>query len=157
GFDPPAHFEGDLFFNKQPHLWGFLEGCGEPSQINGCNSPVHTTYELTNPTNEHPVGFYMLLGSWFGDFNVSVDNFLKATLAATNSGLAAMWVIDPHWRPESLGMGDILGNMQLRTVNDTNYSHGSQREKFILGDPTLRLQLTAPPSNPAASTNGQGQ
>ncbi len=100
--------------------------------------------------------FYLLLGSIFGDWNLT-DNFLRATLGATNYGLACMWVRDFNWRLEGMGLGETLGEGLLKTANDAfECPNGGRRVLAIMGDPTLTIHPSAPPSNLTGTTNGSG-
>jgi hypothetical protein len=63
---------------------------------------------------------------------------------------------DPTWHLETLALGETLGDCLLRTANDTNQfvGNGAFRSLAIMGDPSLRLNVTGPPSNLNVSTNG---
>jgi hypothetical protein len=144
-FVPGSNLEGDVFADKKSCLWGIQGGDGGPSSI---SSGLHTSTDLTNPAKEPPVGFYLLEGSWFGDWNLNTNNFLRAVLGTANYGLASMWAHAGRWRLETLAVGDTLGDGLLRTANDTNsFPNGGGRSLAIMGDPTLRLHATAPVSN----------
>jgi hypothetical protein len=155
GSDPSTLAQSDLFLDKRAQVWGFQSGSGEPDKINNCSGcTVHNSQELT--TNEPPVGFYMLLGSWFGDWNLSVNNLMRATLATTNNGLACMWVRFTDWHLEPMAIGETLGEGQLRSVNYPNLpSDFTTRVLGIMGDPTLRLFPIAPPGAVTAANVGQ--
>jgi hypothetical protein len=156
GLEPDGNVGSDCFLEKRPHLWGFQAGNGTPEAINNCDGCiVHRSQELT--TNSPSVCFYMLLGSWFVDWNLTVNNFMRATLCTSNYGLAAIWVRRFTWQLQPLALGEPLGNGQLATANNLTQSpFGPRRVLSIMGDPTLRLQITAPVSNLAAATNAQG-
>jgi hypothetical protein len=80
---------------------------------------------------------------------------LRAPLGTANYGLAAGWAIQLIWRLESLGLGQPLGDGLLRTQNDTVQIFAfSNIHLELLGDPTLRLQVTAPVTNLVATPNG---
>jgi hypothetical protein len=140
---------GDFFLqNARPSIWGFLAGAGLWDRVNQA-FPVleHTSADLANPANEPKVAFSMLLASFMGDWNLRTDNLLRSLLATPNFGLASMWTRFALWRTDALGLGEHLGACFTRMVNapkNVFYSHS--RELTILGDPTLRMHILAPPS-----------
>ena len=104
-------------------------------------------------TNEPPINFYMLSGSYFCDWNGGSDNFMRGVLSTTNYGLASLWTRDGTWRLGSLAMGGTLSDALLDTVN-ANPSGRSSRTTYILGDPSLRTFFTPPVTNLAANVQG---
>lgn len=146
---------GDCFLaTTTSYLWGMQGGYGGPATINcdpGANqvqgiSP-HETRHLAGLAAEPRIGFYLLKGSYFGDWNQTPDNLLRACLATRNHGLAAVWTRDSLWHFESLAAGDTLGSGFVRTARGA----ASTRTTALLGDPTLRARLTAPPGQPTAT------
>ena len=143
-------------------VWGFIVGPGGAYLIN-INMWVleHTTASLTHLQNEPHVAFHLLLGSYFGDWN-STNNFMRATLATPNYGLAAAWMspgpTPTHWRFQSMGLGEPLGAGLLSTVNDNPRQMTGDNVRFlaILGDPTLRLHVITPPSQLTVSRGNAG-
>ena len=76
------------------------------------------------------------------------NDFMRATLATTNYGLATMWTLDSQWRLHGMAMGEPLGNGLLRTANNLNgLASDKSRVLAVLGDPTLRLHTLSPPAN----------
>lgn len=149
--------DGDCFRTTQSYLWGIQGGYGAPTRIN--NSPdanraqgiaAHETANLAAPAAEPRIGFYLLKGSYFGDWNQTPDNLLRGCLATRNYGLAAVWTRDSIWHFESLAAGDTLGSGLVRTARGA----ASTRTTALLGDPTLRARITAPPVEPIASRAG---
>jgi hypothetical protein len=103
--------------------------------------------------------FYMLHGSYFGDWDSS-NNFLRASLASSGYGLAAAWTGLPHWYLHHMALGETIGLSTLvtqnnRTVykNQVNLAVG-QVHIALMGDPTLRMHTVAPPSNLSAISGG---
>jgi hypothetical protein len=146
---------GDCFLaTTTSYLWGMQGGYGGPATIN-CNAGVnrvqgisaHETRYLAEPAAEPRIGFYLLKGSYFGDWNQTPDNLLRACLATRNYGFAAVWTLDSLWHFESLAAGDTLGSGFVRTA----LGAASTRTTALLGDPTLRARLTAPPGQPTAT------
>ncbi len=92
----------------------------------------------------------LLFGSWHGDWD-HADNVLRAPLA-NRFGLAAMWSGRPHWFLHPLGLGETLGAATRLTQNNTGLYQNQQNHNTnsvhiaLMGDPTLRLYPTLPPS-----------
>ena len=113
-----------------------------------------STTDFAN-NNPHAV-FYMLDGSWFGDWD-SFDNLLRAPLASGGYGLASAWTGLPHWYLHHMGLGETIGVRTLLAQNN----HGLYKNQVnlgtgqvhiaLMGDPTLRMHIVAPPANVAAS------
>ncbi len=154
GFAKNQILPGDCFTTPVPLLWGFLAGYGNLAAINGI-AVRHTTADLTDPTKEPMVGFYLLGGSFFGDWNMTDSTFLRAVLGTPRYGLAAMWARGSQWRLETLGLGDTLGDALMRTTADTNQIR-SCRTTCLMGDPALRFFPVAPPRSLAAAKGAGG-
>jgi hypothetical protein len=149
---------GDPFHQRSnAYLWGFLSGFGGPDQISqGApgSAPLegpflmHTTSELAavarTPAalSEAKVGFYFLYGSYFGDWNFQ-DNLMRAALATPQYGLAA--VGGANWQFHGLALGEPIGEGVKRTINDHLLEPNVRRDLSFLGDPTLRINVIAPP------------
>jgi hypothetical protein len=145
---------GDFCLQRsKPSLWGFLSGAGAMDRLNnGIPILEHTAAELTNPANEPKTAFYVVLSSFLGDWNLSTNNYLRSLLATPNYGLAAMWTRFALWRTDALGVGEHLGAAFVRMVNDPkNVFYDQSRDLTILGDPTLRMHILAPPVNATAT------
>jgi hypothetical protein len=107
--------------------------------------------------------FVMLLGSWIGDWD-ETDNLMRAVLATPTYGLACVYAGRPHWFFHYMGIGETLGYCARLTQN--NHAGGLYRNQTnnfagyvhieLLGDPTLRLQVVAPPSRLRAVSTGSG-
>jgi hypothetical protein len=162
---------GDPFHQRsEGYTWGFYSGDGGLDAISqGVPQTTssegtylqHRTADLANSSkepNEPKIAFYLLLGSYFGDWNMP-ENFMRACLSTERYGYAAMW-ISPRptwditdWQFQGMALGDTLGDCLLKTVNDKagdSNDWDSSRERAILGDPTLRLHILEPPSEVGA-------
>lgn len=155
GLAPGVVMPGDPFIDPRPALWGIEGGFGINNALNAGGAAEHSARDLADPAREPAIGYYLLKGSLFCDWNGADNNLLKATLATPNYGLASMFTMSLIWRFGSLGLGDTLGDGFLATVNET-VPPPSCRTTFLLGDPTLRLGLVAPVSNLSATANGVG-
>ena len=94
--------------------------------------------------------FTLLFGSYFGDWD-SRDNLLRAPLAAESHGLASVWAGRPHWYLHSMALGETIGHATRLTQNNRAVyapAGGFARGVHValMGDPTLRLHIVAPPS-----------
>ncbi len=175
----------DRFINMRPlpqrvaYLFGFHEMNAFSTGIilgweyrNAARTYSHTSEDLVVPENEAAIGFHLAYGSYFGDWNLNSNNWLKSLLAMPNSGLAALYYFPNKWRLEKLGLGAPLA-VGMQEFNDpTKYeSHrlssngailSSYRPDFapprmlsILGDPTLRIHILPPPANLQAVAQGE--
>ena len=154
--NPDSLTVGDFYLqNARPSAWGFLAGAGLWDRVNQA-IPVleHTSAHLANPANEPKTSFYILLSSFMGDWNLRTDNFLRSLLATPNHGLASMWTRAALWRTDALGIGEHLGAALTRMVSSPkNTFYDQSRDLTILGDPTLRLHVLAPPTNLKAASS----
>jgi len=94
--------------------------------------------------------FTLLFGSYFGDWD-SRDNLLRAPLAAESHGLVSVWAGRPHWYLHPMALGETIGHAARLTQNNRGlyiptggFPHGVH--VALMGDPTLRLHMVAPPS-----------
>jgi hypothetical protein len=166
---------GDPFYQRnRSYLLAFQAGSG---WIDSINAGEHTSGGLTDTTKEPTAAFYGLWGSFFGDWNlmgviatnVIYSNFMRSMLTSPDYGLATFWAGNLRGEPsigfvptilrlDTMAMGEHLGRSLLQMVNDpanptTAISNG-RRERTILGDPSLRLHILAPPANLTAQING---
>jgi hypothetical protein len=140
---------GDFFLQRsRSSLWGMMSGAGAGDSVNqGYPYLQHTSADLANPANEPSSVFNVLLASFMGDWNLGNNNFLRTLLATPNYGLASMWTRYALWRVDSMGLGEPIGNALTRMVNDPKNSfYDRSRDLTILGDPTLRMHVLAPPA-----------
>lgn len=141
--------------STQSYLWAY--GCG-PGFFQGASGVAQTSDFASTDTK---VVFTMLYGSYFGDWDTT-DNFLRAPLATATYGLTAAWPGRPGWQVHQMGMGKTIGYSAKATQN--NYppsllyrnsppdrpSYGGVHVA-LMGDPTLRMHVVAPPSGLTAS------
>lgn len=140
---------GEFFptLQSEAYLFAFGAGGGDRDKADGVGSTED--FAAMNPK----ALFFLLHGSYFGDWNTT-DNFLRAALASDGYGLVSIWSSLPHWYFHHLAMGETIG-FATRLVqnnragvyrNDPDYSIG-QAHISMMGDPTLRPFIVAPPSN----------
>jgi hypothetical protein len=145
----------------------FVYGCGSGgySAINGLGpgQPYNFASSTDLVANDVHGVFFMVFGSWLGDWDHS-DDFMRAFLATPTYGLACVWSGLPHWFMHPMGLGETLGYCARLTQN--NKSPGLYQTEAnlcanevhiaLMGDPTLRLHPVAPPAGLAAAA-GQNQ
>jgi hypothetical protein len=106
--------------------------------------------------------FYLLFGSWFVDW-AQRDNLLRSVLAVPDYGLTSAWAGRPHLFLHAMSMGETIGyGMRASQNNSTLYSNQVNRETrgihlALMGDPTLRLHVVAPPSALSSSSDAAGE
>lgn len=122
------------------YAWSY--GCGGGT-FTSCGG-VGTTADFAASQNRSV--FTMLFGSYFGDWD-STDNLLRAALAQGWT-LANCWAGRPHWSFHPMGLGETIGQCARRSQNDTDMGGFGLRYVHIalLGDPTLREHIVAPPT-----------
>lgn len=149
GIDPEYVFEGNPFDRTNAALWGVMGGFGLPFGI-FANNIWHLSGEMPHVEREPKIAFLNLFGSYFVDFHYP-DNFMRAFLATPTYGLATMWFkpvpIDRIGLDfESTGLGDTIGSGFIRSMHSSTQNGSANMFVTLLGDPTLRVHLLAPPS-----------
>jgi hypothetical protein len=142
-------------------LWVFGSGGANVTLISGLG--VHGQFNdvwSADLVDQHARGtFYLLLGSWFVDWS-QPDNIMQAALAAPDYGLTAAWSGRPHLFFQHMAMGEPIGyGIRLSQNNSTLYTNQVNRfprgiHIALLGDPTLRQQVVAPPSGLKVAAGG---
>lgn len=146
------------FVNGQSYLWTYSSGGGLQAYVgstltyNGANN-IATTETYAGGVQMNGV-FNMSFGSYFGDWD-NTNNFLRAPLASGQC-LTNCWAAIPAWYFHHMGMGLNIGYSAWRTMNNaslylplTDGWQGSigRAHLGLMGDPSLRMQMTAPPTN----------
>lgn len=154
GAQPEGIVDGDPFLPGASSTWGILCGYGLPYGVRGQPSAYHESLHLADPAKAPRLLFASLFASYCLDFDYA-DNFMRAFLGAQDAGLAVTW-----FRPvpsenvplsfEALGLGETIGSGFLRMINDNPDRSAPNTYLALLGDPTLRMQILAPPSALAA-------
>lgn len=147
--------EGDFFMAKTPLMAGFLCGYGSATTINNASPRQHSSEILATPGKQPSTAFAFMDGSYFGQWNLQ-NSFLRAFLTTSNGGLGAVWMRGCVLHTEVAGLGEPVGEIVRRTVNDTNmFRYGGHLYLNWMGDPTLRLQITDPPHSLTATSNNK--
>ena len=122
------------------YAWSY--GCGGGSYTSAAGIGSTATFAASAPRGV----FTMLFGSYFGDWD-STDNFLRAALGSGWT-LASVWAGRPHCSFHRMALGETIGACARASQNDTLLGGYGQRyvHLALLGDPTLRQHVTAPPT-----------
>jgi hypothetical protein len=135
------------------YLWGC--GCG-PGYYTSCGG-IGTTSDFA--TQDPQVVFTMFFGSYFGDWDCQ-NNFLRAALGTPTYTLTTAWVARPYWFFHHMALGETVGfSTRLSQNNITLYSSGLYYYRVhaaLMGDPTLRMHVVAPPTSLDVATNVNG-
>lgn len=141
---------GDYFgaLSQESHQWSY--GCGAGS-YNSC-SGVGSSGDFAGDSLLSV--FTVLFGSYFGDWDSPVNNFLRVPLASGTT-LANCWGGRPFWYFHHMAMGDPIGfAAKISMNNSATYDfNNSQRgvHMALMGDPTLRADIVAPVSDLVAT------
>lgn len=138
---------------NQSFLWGY--GCGPADYV--LSQGVTSTAELA--AGDPQVVFTMLYGSYFGDWDTTND-LLRAPLATPTYTLTCAWAGRPHWPFHHMGLGEPIGFSARLAQNNDGTLYNTEYARFLhialMGDPTLRMFVVAPPSGLTVSTNPAG-
>ncbi len=136
----------DYFTTLGSNSYQWSYGCGGGSYTS-CGGVGYTSDFAADTV--HTI-FTMLFGSYFGDWD-SQDNFLRAPLAS--GALTCAWAGRPYWHFHQMSLGETVGFCAQESQN--NYFTGLYISNFgagyvhqaLMGDPSLREHIIAPPSN----------
>jgi hypothetical protein len=154
GADPES---GRPFFDALEDPAGgyaFAFGCGggNPQGAAGVGSTMDFARRMPRSV------FVGLFGSYFGDWAYA-NNFLRAPLFAQPGALASLWFARPWAHLHGLGAMRSFGDEYLRTVQGSGYDVGAARmgvHQGLMGDPTLRMFTTRPPTMLRATATDDG-
>lgn len=160
--DAPAADRWFSRLTRDDYAWAF--GCGGGSDFTVSHLGTHGAYNdvwASDFLDSRPkAAFYLLFGSWFVDWSAS-DNILRTALASPELGLAAAWCGRPHLFLHHMGSGDTIGHGFRLSQNNagTLYQNQVQRQLrgvhiALLGDPTLRQHIVAPPRSARTEATG---
>ncbi len=157
-FGPTEVHERDWFstLDRESYLWAY--GCGFAGYDNAGGIGSTWDFAAIDPR----AVFTMLLGSYFGDWDVQ-NSFLRAPLATSTYGLTCSWAGRPHWFYHHMALGETIGHSARLTQNN-GFSGVYQEPNYesrkvhvaLMGDPTLRMHPVAPPSALTATATPSG-
>jgi hypothetical protein len=144
GFDAIDTTDFFTTLAHESYMWSYGLGGGTFENAAG----IGHTSDFASDTVQSV--FVMLFGSYFGDWD-NEDNFLRAPLASANRALTCCWVGCPYWLFHHMALGENIGYSVRLTQNNSNLyaSNTAARQVHIalMGDPTLKMHIVAPPSN----------
>jgi hypothetical protein len=144
------------------YLWTYACGGGQDTSMSamGTHGQYFDSWTTDIVSQDPKAVFFMLEGSWMGNWD-HTDNYLRSVLATPTMGLACCCIAGhPHAFYHHMGLGEPIGyGIRLTMNNSTLYRNQSNefaRAIYIelMGDPTLRLDQVAPPSNLSSVANG---
>ncbi|MCB0791365.1 MAG: T9SS type A sorting domain-containing protein [Flavobacteriales bacterium] len=158
GFGPlvnPNNVEVNAYFYALPlqsYIWSYACGGGWWDSAGG----VGTTSDFAS--NSVQTIFTILFGSYFGDWDCQND-LLRAALGSGTT-LTNFWAGYPNWFFHHMGMGETIGYGTVLTQNNgnghyepANWQNG-RVHIALMGDPSLRMFIVAPPSNVSGAITG---
>ncbi|HLH54065.1 MAG TPA: hypothetical protein VKY92_10680, partial [Verrucomicrobiae bacterium] len=104
--------------------------------------------------NDVKAVFTLMFGSWLGDWD-SEDDLQRSILATPSYGLTCAWSGRPHWFLQHMALGLPIGFSARLTQNNgrdglyhNQMNNGAgQIHIALMGDPTLRMHVVAPPED----------
>lgn len=163
---PNNYYAGNGFYSPEfwnevqnnDYLW-FTKGSGG-GDYTACTG-MGSTYHYAASSGVKTV-FNAEFASFFEEWDVA-DNFLRAPLAAKGSALTDVWSENPTWVLMHMAMGKSIGFSTRVSQNNSTYYNIPSYPGLInahrgvhlalMGDPTLRQHITAPPANLNVSGN----
>jgi len=146
----------DYFSTLNNQSYMFSYGCGG-GWFTGANG-IGDTPDFVSPGVR--TIFTVVFGSYFGDWN-NANNFLRAPLASGTT-LASYWAGYPNWYIQHMGLGETIGYGAMLTQNNTGHYEPANPQAnrvhvALMGDPSLRMHIVAPPTNVAAVSTSATQ
>ena len=161
---PANGYYSPEFWNElqaNDHLW-FTKGTGGGAYT-ACTGMGSTYHYAASPGVK--TVFNAEFASYFEEWDVT-DNFLRAPLAAKGYALTDVWSDNPAWVFMHMGMGKPIGFSTRVSQNNNSYYNvpgypnlpNSRRgvHMALMGDPSLRMKIVAPPANFSVTTNTNG-
>lgn len=143
--------------NPQSYLMGYGCGSGGYSSAGGVGNSTNFATDSVN------IVFSNLFGSYHGDWDFETNPFMPSALASRGGILTCSWAGRPHHFYQALASGETIGYCMKETHNavyNSGYFPSLSGEGGIqtalLGDPTLRAHIVAPPAN-ATAISGCGK
>lgn len=142
------------------YLWAYGCGAGTYTSIGGLGTADGYNDGVTTDIVKGDVKavFTLLFGSWLGDWD-SEDDLQRSVLATPSYGLTCVWSGRPHWFLHHMALGEPIGFSTRLTQNNrgdglyhNQMNNGaSQIHIALMGDPTLRMHVVAPPAQLVAN------
>jgi len=130
--------------SQNSYVWSYALGGGTFQSAGGIGQTSDFAVNTVKSV------FTMLFGSYFGDWN-NENNFLRAPLASADRALTCCWAGCPYWLFHHMALGANIGYSTRLTQNNLSlYSSNASANQVhiaLMGDPTLKMDIVAPPSN----------
>ena len=145
----PAQIDSGSYIKdmaNKSYLWSY--GCNS----GGYTSVLRVAYVPEFNTLQYNSIFTILFGSYLGDWD-SEDNIMRVAIASEPSILTCCWSSRPFWQFQHMSLGETIGFSTLLSQNnqylyETSGLYGYRLIHIaLMGDPTLKMQYVAPPSN----------
>jgi len=157
GVGPDGLVWADIFSRQTPAFFGLQGGFGGADAINNAmphvksaNGARRVSADFADTDTEPASLWNVFAGSYFMHWNLE-DDFLRASLGGSQSGLLALPGFGVNWRFDPLGLGGCIGECMVLTsrgqgrhLRGEPLSYNTIRVLAILGDPTLRCWVTPP-------------
>lgn len=125
-------------------IWAYGTGPGSFTSAGG----IGNTKDFN--TKQGAATFNFLFGSFFGDWD-NFSAFLRAPLALENGGLTNAWAGRPWWHVHPMALNQSIGYCTKLVQNNVDeYATQFFRNNIhvaLMGDPTLRMHMFAPPTD----------
>ncbi|HWH72352.1 MAG TPA: fibronectin type III domain-containing protein, partial [Candidatus Sulfotelmatobacter sp.] len=145
------------------YLWAYGCGAGTFTSIGGLGTADAYNDGVTTDVvrNDIKAVFTLFFGSWLGDWD-SEDNIMRSVLATPTYGLTCAWSGRPHWYLQHMALGEPIGfGARLTQNNGKNglyqnqiNSTAGEIQVALMGDPSLRMHVVAPPKGVQAQRHG---
>lgn|ERR1043166_7085288 len=147
----------------QSYLWTCACTSGGYSSMSylGTNGQYSDVWSTDIVGQDAKAVFFMLFGSWFGEWDHS-DDILRAALATPTMGLASCLAGRPHWFVHHMGLGEPIGFSARLTMNNSSLYRNEVNNLTrgihiaLMGDPTLRMHPVAPPASLTGTFGSNG-
>ena len=146
------------------YLWAYGCGPGTYTSIGGLGTANDYNDGVSTDLVRADVKavFTLMFGSWLGDWD-SEDDLQRSILATPSYGLTCAWSGRPHWFLQHMALGAPIGFSARLTQNNrrdglyqNQMNNGAgQIHIALMGDPTLRMHVVAPPTHLVARLQGQ--
>lgn len=142
----------DFFDDTHPqsYLMGYGTGPGTYTSAGGVGNSGNFANDTVN------IVFSNIFGSYHGDWDYETNPLMPAALASRGGILTCAWAGRPHHFYQALASGETMGYCMKETQNAQfnnayfNTFGRSGAHVALLGDPTVRAHIVAPPSNVSA-------
>lgn len=147
-------FRNSFSYRLSPYscLLGLADGHATDASIYGNSAELNYTSQMIAQNSEPPVGFWIIHGSYFADFNHADNNLARSILAKPSYSLIVIpnsrSFNDPINRLQSMAHGNSIGSAFVSSINydmENSSLFTWHRWLNIQGDPTLRLHPISPP------------